>query len=1373
MRTRWLTIAVAALAITGVQRCAAAEPAFATPLETPPADILRLAETAPFPKDADCEVLLNEGTFRLDAERRLERRTWQVYRIATESAAQERGIIEAVWAPWHEERPTIRARVIRASGEVFTLDPKTISEAPVTQMDNSILTDARMLRAPLPGISAGVIVESEIVSHESRPLLAAAASGRFALGQIAPTRKTRVVIEAPRDMPLSHVVRGVEIAPKETDDGSIRHLVFESGPHPGIKEIDFWLPDEIPLVPFVAFSSGESWAAVASSYADIVEPKIGGSAVEALVRETVSPGDSRRDAAVKLARRLSELVRYTGLEFGEAAITPCEGTEVLQRRFGDCKDQAALLVSMLRAAGHPANVALLSAGTREVVQENLPSLSIFNHAIVHVAGDPPLWIDPTDPFTAVGELPLVDQGKFALIVDRNTKALVKTPRSESAANRVTTHQRIEVGSTHGSKITCRIEFTGTQASGFRQGYAQNARDELQKSWTEYARTDFAAALSGFEFTDPKKLDEPFGITVRCEKSPKFPVATDVLSIGINPSEIFKDLPWYLLPITKEDGVGTSELVKTPRKEPLKISSPYVRELIFHIVPPPGYEPRDLPQNAVQQLGPATISQEFRRDAQAIVATFRFDSGHGRFTPSEVDELRAAVAKIASNGDLSQWTVPCRWVSTAHEAFVNGDRQRAIRSYDELTHSNPAEWVHYSGFTQALIASGLGESARRVAKFACETLPDVAAAHGQLGWVLTHDPLGRHFQSGMDWEGAAAAYRKCLELDPNDGISRWNYAILLEHDRDGDRYAEGANLSEAQQQYRHLIDQGVNLPELADSLAMCLFKSQKFDELREFLKQKKLQNQGFQTALLAVTDGVASAKAALAAIADKDLRRQDAVFAINLLENTRHYTQAKELCEQTLAFTGLDDRPVKILGLRKRIEEAPLDENDPRNVVRQLLAEVFACGIRPERLRTMVANDAWESPELETWEHALHAVRGNLRDGGFLTAAIKDRILVLANFESAGTRETGFRVTASNDLPWKENFYVVERDGKLKVLLQDRFCSELGKHALARLDAGDTASVRQWLNWASDELPFGSFFDTLTGYPFKRVWMTANKENPESLRIAAALLCCYSSKPDSAIPILEKALAENAPNVAKPQLQRALMIAYQLNGQAEKAREFSSALLTASPNNDDAGRIQSMSLESLGRYDESAEFLKKWSESHPKVNWAKLAAANLTVVRNNAAEGHAMIHKLAESPQATANELNSAAWLGLFVSPIPPESLTDAERAVKMNPRNSAALHTLATIQAELGRIEDAQRSLVRAVGERPDEAMAAYDWYVVGRIAEHCGLVDDARQAYAKVDSEKDAVEKLTSTHRLAQMRLKELGKADASADQGAVPPKQ
>ncbi len=49
------------------------------------------------------------------------------------------------------------------------------------------------------------------------------------------------------------------------------------------------------------------------------------------------------------------------------------------------------------------------------------------------------------------------------------------------------------------------------------------------------------------------------------------------------------------------------------------------------------------------------------------------------------------------------------------------------------------------------------------------------------------------------------------------------------------------------------------------------------------------------------------------------------------------------------------------------------------------------------------------------------------------------------------------------------------------------------------------------------------------------------------------------------------------------------------------------------------------------------------------------------------------------------------------------------------------------------------------------------DWYVVGRIAEQCGLMDDAMALYRKVP--KPERPQANDTYVLAQQRLKKLGK--------------
>src|SRR5438045_5307755 len=98
----------------------------------------------------------------------------------------------------------------------------------------------------------------------------------------------------------------------------------------------------------------------------------------------------------------------------------------MKRGYGDCKDKAALLVSMLRAAKIPSFLALISTGPGQDVEETLPGMGSFDHAIVYVPGQPALWIDATDDYAHVGQLPRDDQDRLALVIAPETKQLLRT-----------------------------------------------------------------------------------------------------------------------------------------------------------------------------------------------------------------------------------------------------------------------------------------------------------------------------------------------------------------------------------------------------------------------------------------------------------------------------------------------------------------------------------------------------------------------------------------------------------------------------------------------------------------------------------------------------------------------------------------------------------------------------------------------------------------------------------------------------------------------------------------------------------------------------------------------------------------------------------
>src|SRR5262245_19317920 len=118
--------------------------------------------------------------------------------------------------------------------------------------------------------------------------------------------------------------------------------------------------------------------------------------------------------------------------------------ETLKRKYGDCKDKSTLLVALLRAAEIPANVALLNVGGWTDADEELPGLGLFDHAIVEVPGNPEYWIDATDEFARLGQLPAGDQGRLALIAAEGTERLKRIPESSSEQNRMVEKREIRL-----------------------------------------------------------------------------------------------------------------------------------------------------------------------------------------------------------------------------------------------------------------------------------------------------------------------------------------------------------------------------------------------------------------------------------------------------------------------------------------------------------------------------------------------------------------------------------------------------------------------------------------------------------------------------------------------------------------------------------------------------------------------------------------------------------------------------------------------------------------------------------------------------------------------------------------------------------------
>jgi hypothetical protein len=264
IRRLLLAAGLSALAAWGGPSSAAerAEPWEAGPFLAEPAALLQAASQAEAGDgDRGVVVLLSETRVRFEEDGRETRVERLVYRIVNTQASEDWSAVETSWSPWHQERPTLRARVVSLDGTVHSLDPATVTEAAVAQ-EPSLFEDGRILRAPLPAAGPGAVVEHEVTVRDTAPFFDHGTTETHWMRMMVPVRHARLLVDAPESLPLRHVIRQLpeEGFREEVADGR-RRLTFEARDlAPYGDDVELRQPPDVRWLSYVALSSRASTA---------------------------------------------------------------------------------------------------------------------------------------------------------------------------------------------------------------------------------------------------------------------------------------------------------------------------------------------------------------------------------------------------------------------------------------------------------------------------------------------------------------------------------------------------------------------------------------------------------------------------------------------------------------------------------------------------------------------------------------------------------------------------------------------------------------------------------------------------------------------------------------------------------------------------------------------------------------------------------------------------------------------------------------------------------------------------------------------------------------------------------------------------------
>jgi transglutaminase-like putative cysteine protease len=157
--------------------------------------------------------------------------------------------------------------------------------------------------------------------------------------------------------------------------------------------------------------------------------------IDSLTKDTENPYEKTK----RIFYWVQDHVKYVAFEEGYGGFIPRDANLVCDRRYGDCKDMANLLVQMLNAAGLKAYHTWI--GTRDIPYSynEVPAPNVDNHMIASVKiDDMYLFLDATGKYTKLGIPSSMIQGKEALLgIDENHYEIIKVPVVDANRNIVT------------------------------------------------------------------------------------------------------------------------------------------------------------------------------------------------------------------------------------------------------------------------------------------------------------------------------------------------------------------------------------------------------------------------------------------------------------------------------------------------------------------------------------------------------------------------------------------------------------------------------------------------------------------------------------------------------------------------------------------------------------------------------------------------------------------------------------------------------------------------------------------------------------------------------------------------------------------------
>jgi len=497
-----------------------------------------------------------------------------------------------------------------------------------------LYSNAKAFIVSMPKVEVGAIIEYKIKVYSSKLVDEDKFSFLYRVKEGYPIYKAIFNLVVPKESKVNfklvnkdYYVKNQELKPKVTTEKE-RHYRWE------FNEVEPIIPEEnMPPTSFInpamIISNFHSWSQVYQWWQSLYSDKLTlTDEMKGFVDTLIEGAEDELERAKRIYEFCAKEIRYVAVEYGDSGYEPHHAEEVFLNRYGDCKDQAMLLVAFLRYANVKAYPVLIPTQSAYLVFSDFPSLN-FNHAIAALEHKGELiFMDPTSETTSFGDIPVSDQKRPVLVFLDDTFKVTDTPQIEH--NEVSYAMDIKIDEEENAVIERSLQTKGYFASFYRwyvrYSHPSAIEDDIRARMREISPS---SELIDYTFSNIEGFAENPSLTYRF-KSKKF----------LNPADNLRVIPYL-----NQIDLDYSLIGREERTFPLDWYSIFRKVAHIRIELPENLKVKSLPQNLNLQTKWYSFTIEYHLEGRTIDFNQEFSVKERFVKPDEYQEFKASLEKV--------------------------------------------------------------------------------------------------------------------------------------------------------------------------------------------------------------------------------------------------------------------------------------------------------------------------------------------------------------------------------------------------------------------------------------------------------------------------------------------------------------------------------------------------------------------------------------------------------------------------------------------------------------------------------------------------------------------------------------------------------